>query len=214
MRFLGMGNSCDLGALYLRLLEGGHEVKLSIADPLCRSTLAGLVEQVEDWRAELDWLRAAGDDGIMLFENVDEGNGALQDELRRQGLHVIGGSAYGDRLENDRAYGQSVLADLGLPICRTWEFDKVADALAFLDAMPGRYVLKFNGHDFASMDNYVGRLPDGRDLRAMLAARAPQLEEKRAGFVLMAHVEGIEMGVRGLFQRRALPPAGLSRLGA
>ena len=53
MRFLGVGDYCDLGALYLRLIEEGHEVKISIANPLCRDTLAGLVEQIADWRAEL-----------------------------------------------------------------------------------------------------------------------------------------------------------------
>ena len=76
MRFLGVGDSCDLGALYLRLVEDGHEVKVSIAEPLARGTLAGLVPQTPDWRAELDWIRAAGDHGIVLFENVADGRGA------------------------------------------------------------------------------------------------------------------------------------------
>ena len=44
MRFLGIGDYCDLGALYLRLLAEGHEVKVHIANPLCRGTLAGLVD--------------------------------------------------------------------------------------------------------------------------------------------------------------------------
>ena len=60
MRFLGIGDYCDLGALYLRLIEEGHEVKISIGNPLCSGTLAGLVEQTPDWRKELDWIRAAG----------------------------------------------------------------------------------------------------------------------------------------------------------
>src|SRR4029079_11061508 len=83
--------------------------------------LAGLVERTPDWRDELDWIRAAGRDGIILFENVPKERGALQDELRAKGLNVIGGSAYGDRLENDRAYAQRVLAAAGLPIARSWE---------------------------------------------------------------------------------------------
>src|SRR5687767_14925858 len=114
MRFLGIGDSCDLGALYLRLLGEGHEVKVNIASPLCRGTLAGLVAQVADWKTELGWIRAAGDEGIILFENVAERRGALQDELRQDGFHVIGGSTYGDRLENDRGYAQGVLRDIGL----------------------------------------------------------------------------------------------------
>ena len=93
MRFLGIGDSCDLGALYLRLLGDGHEVKVHVADPLCHGTLAGLVPHATDWQAELGWLRAAGDDGVILFENVAERRGALQDDLRHDGFHVIGGSA-------------------------------------------------------------------------------------------------------------------------
>ena len=114
MRFLGIGDSCDLGALYLRLLAEGHEVKVQVANPLCHGTLAGLVTRVAEWKAELGWLREAGREGIILFENVAERRGALQDELRRDGFAVIGGSAYGDRLENDRGYAQEVLRGIGL----------------------------------------------------------------------------------------------------
>jgi phosphoribosylamine---glycine ligase len=195
MRFIGVGDSCDLGALYLRLVEEGHEVRISIGNPLCRGTLAGMVEQVPDWRSELPWLRAAGNDGALLFENVAQQRGKLQDELRAEGFHVIGGSAYGDRLENDRAYAQGVLADAGLPTARVWEFDERAAALEFLRAHPGRYVLKFNGPD-ASVDNYVGRLPDGRDVAAFLRTLSRAVD---ASFVLMEHLEGIEMGVGAYF---------------
>jgi phosphoribosylamine---glycine ligase len=38
--------------------------------PLCKDTLAGLIERVCDWEAELDWIRAAGRDGCILFENI------------------------------------------------------------------------------------------------------------------------------------------------
>jgi phosphoribosylamine--glycine ligase len=197
MRFLGIGDYCDLGSLYLRLVEEGHEVKVFIANRLCHGTLAGLVARTGDWRAELDWIRAARADGIILFENVAQNRGALQDRLREQGFNVIGGSGYGDRLENDRAYAQRVLAGLGLPTARTWEFGERAAALKFLDANPDRYVLKFN-HPDAAIDNYVGRLDDGRDLRAFLARldHAPALQ---SSLVLMEYVGGIEMGVGAYF---------------
>ncbi|HEV7874550.1 MAG TPA: hypothetical protein VGO82_10500, partial [Enterovirga sp.] len=95
MRFLGVGETCDLGALYLSLQAEGHEVRVFVSEPEARGTLAGLVERSADWRADLDWLRAAPDHGVILFESVSEGFGALQDSLRRDGFHVIGGSAYG-----------------------------------------------------------------------------------------------------------------------
>src|SRR5215203_918923 len=205
MRFLGVGDNCDLGALYLRLIEEEHDVRISIANPLCQGTLAGLVEQVPDWIAELPWIRAVGSDGIILFENVAKGRGEAQDALRRDGFNVIGGSAYGDRLENDRGYAQRVLADIGLSTARFWEFATRQEAVRFLQERPARYVLKFNGPT-AAVDNYVGRLSDGRDLRAFLARLKPS--DSDASLILTEHVEGVEMGVGAYFNgAKFLTPA-------
>ena len=198
MRFLGIGDTCDLGALYMRLLAEGHEVKVSVANPLAQGTMAGLVEHTSNWEHELDWLRAAGDEGIILFENVAEARGTLQDRLRADGFHVIGGSAYGDRLENDRAFAQRVLADIGLQTANVFEFDDVASACKFIDERPARYVLKFNGPNFSSYDNYVGRLSDGADVRALLRTKFFSRTQSLS-FVLMEHVQGVEMGVGGYF---------------
>ena len=157
MRFLGIGDYCDLAALYLRLAEKGHEVKVSIANPLCQGTLAGMVEHVADWRNALDWIKSAGLEGMLLFENVAHGSGELQDALRADGFNVVGGSAFGDRLENDRAFAQRVLAQAGLAIARHWEFQDAKSACEFLKKNQRRCVLKFNGPE-AAIDNYVGRL--------------------------------------------------------
>lgn len=195
MRFLGVTETCDLGALYLRLRDEGHDVRVAISEPEACGTLAGMIEQVEDWRAQLDWIREAGRDGVILFESVSEGFGALQDELRADGLQVIGGSAFGDRLENDRAFAQAILADHGFPAGHVHEFTDAEKAEVFIAANPKRYVLKFSGPDFASSDNYVGQLRDGRDVRAILRRRG----EVGGAFILMEFIEGIEMGVGAYF---------------
>jgi phosphoribosylamine---glycine ligase len=199
MRFLGIGDTCDLGALYQRLISEGHDVRVSVAEPLAQGTMAGLVPHTPNWENELDWIRSAGNEGIILFENVAKSRGELQDRLRRDGFQVIGGSAYGDRLENDRAYAQHVLAGIGLQTCQVSEFEDVALANKYLDENPGRYVLKFNGPGFSSNENYVGRLADSADVRAMLRAKQPQLQESGGSFILMEHVEGVEMGVGAYF---------------
>jgi phosphoribosylamine--glycine ligase len=205
MRFLGIGNSCDLGSLYMRLMEDGHAVRVHVGEPRAAGTLAGLVPHVADWRDELPWIRAAGADGIILFESVAEGSGLLQDRLRAEGYNVVGGSAYGDRLENDRAYAQSVLAGLGFSTASVWEFDDPAAADRFIAERPARYVLKFNGPAFYSTDNYVGQFADGRDVRAVLAAK---LRDRSGSFILMQHLDGIEMGVGAYFDgERFLLPA-------
>jgi len=199
MRFLGVTETCDLGSLYMRLVADGHEVKVFVGEPLAQGTLAGLVPRTGDWRRELDWIRDAGGDGIILFEAVSEGYGALQDELRRDGFQVIGGSAYGDRLENDRSFAQDLLGGLGLPVAAVHAFSDAASGDSFLAANPGRYVLKFSGPDFASHDNYVGQLPDGRDVRSALAGRFRARGGEPADYILMEFVEGVEMGVGAYF---------------
>jgi phosphoribosylamine--glycine ligase len=205
MRFLGVTETCDLGSLYMRLLAEGHEVKVFVEYQGAQGTMAGLVPRTGEWRSELGWV---GRDGIILFEAVSEGYGALQDELRRDGFRVIGGSAFGDRLENDRAYAQNLLAELGLPIAAVHAFDDPDSGDSFLAANPGRYVLKYSGPDFASSDNYVGRLADGADVRAMLAARFRIRGGEPAPYILMDHVEGVEMGVGAYFDgERFLMPA-------
>ena len=198
MRFLGITETCDLGSLYLRLLQEGHEVKICIEEPAAQGTLAGMVPRIPDWRQELDWIREAGEDGILLFEAVSEGFGALQDGLRRDGYHVIGGSAFGDRLENDRAFAFDLLSQIGLQTAGSRTFEDRVEAERFLSDHPGRYVLKFSGPNFSSSDNYIGQLPDGRDVVAYLKARLDSLGSG-CRFILMDFLEGVEIGVGAYF---------------
>jgi phosphoribosylamine--glycine ligase len=193
MRFLGIGECADLADLYLRLAAEGHEIKVFIGYPLCKDTLAGLIERVADWEPELNWIRAAGQDGFILFENIGLGYGEIQDRLRREGLNVIGGGAYGARLENDRAYAQRVLAELQLAIAPLFEFSDVDEAKRFIDQRPGRYVLKSNGPDAAS---FVGYNDTGADVRAVLDAGE---KVTASSFILMDFIEGVEMGVGAYF---------------
>ena len=203
LRFLGVGETCDLGSLYLALQREGHEVKVAVSHPLAAGTMAGLLDRVEDWRQALPWLKQGPDLGIVLFESVSEGFGAMQDALRQEGHHVIGGSAWGDRLENDRAFAQELLGELGFPRGHVWRFEDAAEADRFVAANPGRYVLKFSGPGFSSHDNYLGQFPDGADVRAMLGAA-----EAGAAFILMRFIEGVEIGVGAYFDgERFLAPA-------
>ncbi|MEO7729007.1 MAG: phosphoribosylamine--glycine ligase [Burkholderiales bacterium] len=206
MRFLGLGESCDLGEMYQRLGAAGHEVRVFVENSAARDVFAGMLHFTTDWRAELAWLRAAGRDGIALFESVAMGE--IQDELRRDGFQVIGGSAYGDRLESDREFGQQVLRGIGLNIAASHGFENFEDAIAFVTATPGRYVLKNNGSDPLRTRNYVGELDDGSDILALLSLyRAQEPETQPADFVLMEHVAGVEVGVGAYFNgRRFLEP--------
>lgn len=191
MRILGITETCDLGSLYLRLLAEGHEVRISISEPLATGTMAGLVPRADDWRGELGWIREVGDKGVILFEAV--GFGELQDQLRHDGYNVIGGSAFGDRLENDRAFAQQLLARLGLPTAPIVEFTDAVEALADLRRRPRRTVFKLSA---SAGETFVGLAPDGSDVAAILEARTADANER---FVLMDFIEGVETGVGGYF---------------
>ena len=207
MRFLGVGDHVALGDMYLRLQAEGHEVRVWAEDPEQRAIMRGMVAHVDDWRAELPWVRAAGADGVVLFETADQG--AVQDELRAAGYQVIGNSAFGTRLEEDRVFGQRVLAECGLQTAAMHRFTSFEAGADFLRRAPGRYVLKMNGGGFASFRNYVGEMEDGADIAAMLRVQARRWPYDHApDFVLMEHVRGVEMGVGAYFDGEAfLEPA-------
>ncbi len=186
MRVLALGRRVYLGDLYLSLMREGHDVRVFAADPPAQRAFGGLIEPVADWRTHLPWV---GDGGVILFEGV--GQGALQDRLRADGHRVVGGSTLGDRLEQDRAYGQSVLSGAGLPVAWTRGFDHPDAALDWLAANPGAYVLKY---DDGLHPTFVGEHPAGADVAFML-----RRQDHHGRVMLMERLRGVEVGIGAYF---------------
>ncbi|MEO5702738.1 MAG: phosphoribosylglycinamide synthetase C domain-containing protein [Gammaproteobacteria bacterium] len=198
MRVLGIGEYNSLGDMYFRLAAAGHEVRVFIEAPEAHDIFKGMIYRSSDWRAELPWIKEAGTDGIILFESAAKGE--LQDQLRRDGYHVIGSSAFGDRLESDRVFGQKILHGLGMPIAKTYAFDSYAQAIAFVHTTQCRYVYKNNGSESASTRNYVGEMDNGADMIALLSLHQSRWRGNvQPDFILMEHIEGIEVGVGAYF---------------
>ena len=196
----------DLASPYLRLAEDGDELETYIGYPLCRGTLAGLVNQVADWQTELQWLRAAGRDGGILSENVGAGRGELEDRLRNDGINVIGSSTYGARLEIDRAYAQRIFVSLGdrlPPFSNSCKLQRRAAS--------STNVLR------ATLSNRTGQMP--RPLLAAIALLSMSRDSRVRPTIrrikpnLDGIIDGIEMGV-GAYSMAKFPRAGLPRLGA
>lgn len=205
MRFLGIGKGNDLADMYLRIQQRGHEVRVYVGDPSARDIFRGMLTFTEDWQRELAWAR----DGILIFEGI--GWGETQDRLRKEGFHVIGGSALGDRLETDRAFGQSVLRSMGLETAASHEFDDFNRAIDFVERNRGRYVVKFSGEGFASTRNYVGAMDSGDDILAVLRLQRDRWSyDEKPHFIVMEHLTGVEVGLGSFFNgRKFLQPANL-----
>lgn len=199
MRFLGIGEDVALGDMYLRLTAQGHEVRVYVGDPEARGdVMHGMLTFVTEWRHELPWVREAGEEGFILFETSMQGD--LQSELRAGGFNVIGGSPRGNRLELDRAYGQQIARDvMDVQTVATHRFSSFDEAIRFLRQRGGRFVFKMNG-DFASFRNYIGAMDDAADLIGVLSLKRDLWAADQApDFVLMKHIEGVEVGVGAYF---------------
>lgn len=193
MRILFISYQLIAGNVAYRLKQEGHEVKLFVHDKERRENFHNLLEQTDDWRKELDWV---GKDGLIVFDDI--GYGALQDRLRKKGFAVFGGSALGDRLEEDRFFAQRVFAEHGMQTVPSQTFAKIEEAIAFAEANPRAWVIK--QHDDASKSlNYVGMMPDGRDVVSMLRNyQANNLREVEP-IHLQERIDGVEIGVARYF---------------
>ncbi len=179
-------------SLCQRLHREGNEVRAFVADPLYRQILDGLVEKtgLEDGLA---WV---GRDGLIVVDDV--GFGLLQDRLRADGYAVVGGSAGGDLLEDDRPFCQQVLAEHGVKIVPIHYFSSLQDTIAFIRSNPGRWVLKQNGQTDKTFC-YVSRFADGSDMLDMLEYYARKNAGCDTHFILQQFIDGVEIGVGRYF---------------
>ena len=208
MKFLGIGEYCDLGAMYLRLVEAGHEVKVYVENSDYHDVYAGMLTFTSDWQSELEWIRKAGQDGIILFESATKGS--IQDALRQDGYQVIGGSALGDMLEGNREFGQKILQKIGMKIANSFRFTDYDKAIDHINNTNKRYVYKSNGANSERTRNYIGMAEDGSDLVSLLKHYKSQMTAKlnELDFILMEYISGIEIGVGAFFNgEQFLQPA-------
>lgn len=195
MRILFVSEDLVAGDLARELLKEGNEVKLYIADSGRRHNLEGLVPKTDDWRQELKWV---GQDGLIVFDGCRFGT--EQNRLRKLGFSVVGSSEYGNKLENDRAFGDAIFKKYGLKTVPLLDFSSLDDAISFVRANPRPWVIKQNssGTSLKSF-NYVGLLSDGSDVIDVLENYKTETKYEDGLITLQERIDGVEIGVGRYF---------------
>jgi len=189
MRILFVSGELIGADLCYRLKQEGNDVKMYIRDPKRRECLDGMVKKTNDWKKELKWV---GKKGLIVFDDV--GYGREQDRLRTEGYRVFGGSAFGDRLEKNREYGQRILAECGIRTTKTHCFKNAKQAYDFAKDYPATWVIKNGNHDSSLC--YVGHAKDGSDSLGVLSSY------QKSGIrpvYLQKKVTGLEIAVGRFF---------------
>src|SRR5687768_13134339 len=126
-----------VGDLCRQLLAEGNQVRYFIESKTEKDVSDGFVEKVDDWTAHKDWA------DLIVFDDSDFG--PVCEKLRKEGKAVLGGTVYTDRLEMDRDFGQIEMKAAGMTILPQWNFSNFDEAIGFVKANPGRYVVKPSG---------------------------------------------------------------------
>lgn len=189
MNILFISNDLIGGNLALLLKKEGHNVKLFIEDSGRHENFNNLVTKTYNWKKELSWV---GTDGLIVFDDV--GYGEIQDDLRKQGYTVFGGSRGGDRLEQDRVFGQKTFRQFGIKTFPLKDFNSIKSAIAFVKKNKKAWVIKQNNHHYSKVLNYVGEFDDGRDVLGMLYNYYHNKRTNSEKISLHERIKGVEIG--------------------
>ncbi len=132
----------------------------------------------------------------------------LADALRAEGISVFGPSAAAARLEGSKAWAKEVMAAGGIPTARAGAFTELAPALAFVDELDGRAVVKADGLAAGKgVTVALDRVAAETALRACLEERA--FGEAGATVVVEELLEGPEVSAFALTDGVTMAPLAL-----
>ncbi len=198
MKFLFVSYEGLIVDIAWQVAKEGHEAKLWIQDPALQEIGDGFVPKARDWKRELDWA------DVVVFDDVLGAMGTLAQELRAKGKPVVGGSAYSDRLEEDRGFGQQELKAAGVSIIPQADFTSFDEAIAYVQANPNRYVVKPSGEaQNIKRLLFVGEEEDGRDVVQVLQDYQQHLSRTVREFQLQRRIIGVEVAIGAFFTGRA-----------
>jgi phosphoribosylamine--glycine ligase len=192
-KFLFVSLSGLITDIAWQVVKEGHDVRYYIHAEKERDIGDGFVPKTLDWQADVDWA-----DVIVFDDTLGQGEKAQQ--LRARGKLVVGGTAYTDRLEDDRAVGQEELRNVGVNILPYRQFDNFDDAIAYVKTNPERYVIKPSGESGnVKRRLFVGDEEDGEDVIRVLEAYKKSFPDEIKVFQLQRRVAGVEVAVGAFF---------------
>jgi phosphoribosylamine--glycine ligase len=189
-RFLFVSLSGLIGDIAWQVLKEGHEVRYFIKSEKEQDVAEGFVPKSADWERDVDWA------DVIVFDDT-LGQGAQAHALRTRGKAVVGGTAYTDRLEDDRSFGQEELRQAGVNILPYREFADFDTAIAYVRENPERYVIKPSGEaQNVKRRLFVGEEDDGEDVIRMLEAYKKAFASEIKVFQLQRRVGGVARSAR------------------
>ncbi|MDE1873829.1 MAG: phosphoribosylamine--glycine ligase [Candidatus Micrarchaeota archaeon] len=194
-KFLFVTQEALSADLAWQLAKEGHAVKFYCHDQPEKDVGDGFFEKVDDWEKSKDWA------DTIIFDDV--GFGSKAEQLRKEGKFVVGGSAYTDKLELDREFGQTELKSAGVNILLGQSFVDFDEAIKFIKANPDRYVLKPSGEIQDEKELlFVGQEVDGKDVIQVLDHYKDTWSKKMKSFLLQKYADGVEVAVGAFFNGR------------
>jgi phosphoribosylamine--glycine ligase len=176
-----------------QVAKEGHEVRYYIKEEKERDIADGFVAKSDNLEKDTEWA------DIIVFDDT-LGQGEKAQQAKARGKKVVGGTAYTDRLEDDRSFGQEELKKAGVNIIPYKEFDSFDEAVEHVVQNPARYVIKPSGEaQNVKRRLFVGEEDDGQDVIRMLEAYKKAFSDEIKVFQLQRRVTGVEVAVGGFF---------------
>ncbi|MFA6463826.1 MAG: hypothetical protein WCV55_02370 [Candidatus Paceibacterota bacterium] len=195
MKILFISEDLVAGNLAYVLTKEGNDVKLFIQDKNRRGNFENMVKKVNSWKKELTWVSK---EGLIIFDGC--GHGSVQDELREKGYSVVGSSEIGNKLENDRAYGDLIFKKNGLTTVKVINFNSLQKAINFVKKNRKKWVIKQNSVGTSLKGfNYVGMLDNADDVIDVLENYKSETKYGEGIITLQEKIDGIEIAVGRYF---------------
>ena len=191
-KFLFVSDEALIGDLAWQVKREGHEVKYYIHQKSEKDVCDGFLEKVDEWRTIVDWA------DVIVFDDL--GFGEVADKLRAKGKGVVGGSAYTDKIEDDRELGQAEMKEVGINILPHWDFTDFDTAINFLKENPDRYVVKPSGKAQNEKELcYVGQDENAADMIELMDLYRTSWGSKIKSFQFQKFASGVEIAVGAFF---------------